>query len=87
MGENVQVLLLMSSALNVPIRESIADGVSGGLSNELHSRQQSIAEITEMIHVCMLFLHAILIPNCLMDCQFLFDEALLPPIIGGKPSS
>uniref|UniRef100_A0A6V7QY53 Solanesyl-diphosphate synthase 1, mitochondrial n=1 Tax=Ananas comosus var. bracteatus TaxID=296719 RepID=A0A6V7QY53_ANACO len=48
------VLLLMSSALNVPIRESIADGVSGGLSNELRSRQQSIAEITEMIHVASL---------------------------------
>ncbi|XP_020102945.1 solanesyl-diphosphate synthase 1, mitochondrial-like isoform X2 [Ananas comosus] len=48
------VLLLMASALNVPVRESIADGVSSGLSNELRSRQQAIAEITEMIHVASL---------------------------------
>ncbi|XP_008787644.1 solanesyl-diphosphate synthase 1, mitochondrial-like isoform X2 [Phoenix dactylifera] len=48
------VLLLMASALNMPIPQSAADGVFGGLPKELRTRQQCIAEITEMIHVASL---------------------------------
>lgn len=48
------VLLLMASALNVPLSQSAADGVFHSLPNELRSRQQCIAEITEMIHVASL---------------------------------
>ncbi|KAJ0975701.1 hypothetical protein J5N97_017666 [Dioscorea zingiberensis] len=48
------VLLLMASALNMPISQSAADGVFDSLSKDLRSRQQSIAEITEMIHVASL---------------------------------
>lgn len=48
------VLLLMASALNMPIPQSAADGVFDTLPKELRARQQSIAEITEMIHVASL---------------------------------
>ncbi|KAM0950697.1 putative all-trans-nonaprenyl-diphosphate synthase (geranyl-diphosphate specific) [Dioscorea sansibarensis] len=48
------VLLLMASALNMPIPQSAVDGVFDNLSRDLRSRQQSIAEITEMIHVASL---------------------------------
>ncbi|KAG1348181.1 solanesyl-diphosphate synthase 1, mitochondrial [Cocos nucifera] len=48
------VLLLMASALNMPLPHSVADGVFHSLPNELRSRQQCIAEITEMIHVASL---------------------------------
>ncbi|OAY63552.1 Solanesyl-diphosphate synthase 1, mitochondrial [Ananas comosus] len=48
------VLLLMASALNMPISQSAADGVFNTLSKELRTRQQCIAEITEMIHVASL---------------------------------
>ncbi|KAH7654328.1 geranyl diphosphate synthase protein [Dioscorea alata] len=48
------VLLLMASALNMPIPQSAADEVFDNLSRDLRSRQQSIAEITEMIHVASL---------------------------------
>lgn len=41
----------MASALNMPIPQSAADEVFDNLSRDLRSRQQSIAEITEMIHV------------------------------------
>ncbi|OVA08601.1 Polyprenyl synthetase [Macleaya cordata] len=47
------VLLLMASALNVSLPESVPDAVTD-LSNDLRTRQQSIAEITEMIHVASL---------------------------------
>ncbi|KAL3578616.1 hypothetical protein D5086_020120 [Populus alba] len=55
------VLLLMATALNVRILETTTSGVetttSGvgdALTSELRKRQQSIAEITEMIHVASL---------------------------------
>ncbi|KAK7346940.1 hypothetical protein VNO80_21464 [Phaseolus coccineus] len=49
------VLLLMSTALNLPINEASAHIVLGGdLTTDLRSRQQRIAEITEMIHVASL---------------------------------
>ncbi|ESW27868.1 hypothetical protein PHAVU_003G239100 [Phaseolus vulgaris] len=49
------VLLLMSTALNLPINEASAHIELGGdLTTDLRSRQQRIAEITEMIHVASL---------------------------------
>ncbi|XP_058071541.1 solanesyl-diphosphate synthase 1, mitochondrial isoform X2 [Magnolia sinica] len=48
------VLLLMASALNMPIPQSAADGVLQTISKEQRARQQCIAEITEMIHVASL---------------------------------
>ncbi|KAK9131502.1 hypothetical protein Sjap_011989 [Stephania japonica] len=48
------VLLLMASALNFPIPKSASDGGTGAPSSELRTRQQTIAEITEMIHVASL---------------------------------
>ncbi|KAF9625150.1 hypothetical protein IFM89_019364 [Coptis chinensis] len=45
------VLLLMASALNLPIPKSPPDGLHDSSPDELRTRQQSIAEITEMIHV------------------------------------
>ncbi|KAM7472939.1 hypothetical protein LguiA_011122 [Lonicera macranthoides] len=49
------VLLLMATALNVPVSGPNADGaVVDMLSSELRTRQQNIAEITEMIHVASL---------------------------------
>ncbi|XP_061976182.1 solanesyl diphosphate synthase 3, chloroplastic/mitochondrial-like isoform X2 [Populus nigra] len=55
------VLLLMATALNVRILETTtsgvettARGVGDALTTELRKRQQSIAEITEMIHVASL---------------------------------
>ncbi|KAL9326895.1 hypothetical protein ACSQ67_007540 [Phaseolus vulgaris] len=51
----LQVLLLMSTALNLPINEASAHIELGGdLTTDLRSRQQRIAEITEMIHVASL---------------------------------
>jgi len=42
----------MSTALNLPINEASAHIELGGdLTTDLRSRQQRIAEITEMIHV------------------------------------
>ncbi|KAI4312390.1 hypothetical protein MLD38_037200 [Melastoma candidum] len=46
------VLLLMASALNVP--EASHRSLGDTLSTELRTRQQSVAEITEMIHVASL---------------------------------
>ncbi|XP_077221108.1 solanesyl-diphosphate synthase 1, mitochondrial-like isoform X2 [Tasmannia lanceolata] len=46
------VLLLMASALNMPI--PAADSVIESVSKDLRTRQQCIAEITEMIHVASL---------------------------------
>lgn len=48
------VLLLMASALNMPISQSTAEGVFNTLSEGLRARQQSVAKITEMIHVASL---------------------------------
>ncbi|XP_061341678.1 solanesyl diphosphate synthase 3, chloroplastic/mitochondrial-like isoform X2 [Gastrolobium bilobum] len=49
------VLLLMSTALNLPIpKPPLPDDLGGTLSTDLRSRQQCIAEITEMIHVASL---------------------------------
>ncbi|KAB5538325.1 hypothetical protein DKX38_015858 [Salix brachista] len=48
------VLLLMATALNVRILETTTNGVGDALATELRKRQQSIAEITEMIHVASL---------------------------------
>jgi geranyl diphosphate synthase len=43
----------MASALKFPISESTEDGVFSMLASTLRTRQQNIAEITEMIHVSM----------------------------------
>nr|KJB69878.1 hypothetical protein B456_011G047900 [Gossypium raimondii] len=48
------VLLLMATALNVHIPEPVGGGVGDTVATELRTRQQSIAEITEMIHVASL---------------------------------
>ncbi|KAJ4758414.1 Geranyl diphosphate synthase [Rhynchospora pubera] len=48
------VLLLMASALNMPIPQSTAEEVFDTLSEGLRARQQAIAKITEMIHVASL---------------------------------
>ncbi|KAF5957908.1 hypothetical protein HYC85_005133 [Camellia sinensis] len=48
------VLLLMATALNVPIPGPASDEVVDAISTELRNRQQRIAEITEMIHVASL---------------------------------
>ncbi|KAH7568539.1 hypothetical protein JRO89_XS06G0012500 [Xanthoceras sorbifolium] len=48
------VLLLMATALNVHLPEPLSDGVGDALATELRTRQQCIAEITEMIHVASL---------------------------------
>ncbi|KAH7678850.1 geranyl diphosphate synthase protein [Dioscorea alata] len=48
------VLLHMASALNMPIPWSATDNLFGSLSGDLRTRQQRIAEITEMIHVASL---------------------------------
>jgi len=48
----LQVLLLMASALNISNPISAINGMSSSLSKELRARQQCIAEIAEMIHVC-----------------------------------
>ncbi|GJX08143.1 solanesyl diphosphate synthase 3, chloroplastic/mitochondrial isoform X1 [Tanacetum coccineum] len=45
------VILLMATALNVKIPKPASGGVVDMFSTELRTRQQSIAEITEMIHV------------------------------------
>ncbi|KAM7270871.1 hypothetical protein ACFE04_030085 [Oxalis oulophora] len=48
------VLLLMASALNVNVPESLPNTLGDNLTSELRTRQQCIAEITEMIHVASL---------------------------------
>ncbi|XVF87110.1 hypothetical protein PTKIN_Ptkin18bG0093500 [Pterospermum kingtungense] len=48
------VLLLMARALNVHRPEPPAEGVGDASTTDLHARQQSIAEITEMVHVASL---------------------------------
>ncbi|KAL5977151.1 putative protein serine/threonine kinase [Asimina triloba] len=48
------VLLLMASALNMPMTQSVVEGMLHTSSTELRARQQCIAEITEMIHVASL---------------------------------
>ena len=51
---SLQVLLLMATALNLPISAPVLDNGVHMLSTELRTRQQCIAEITEMIHVSSL---------------------------------
>lgn len=41
----------MATALNVPMTRQLPEAAVNTSSTELRSRQQSIAEITEMIHV------------------------------------
>ncbi|KAK2992941.1 hypothetical protein RJ640_009450 [Escallonia rubra] len=48
------VLLLMATALNLPSSGPASDGNINMFSTELRTRQQCIAEITEMIHVASL---------------------------------
>ncbi|XP_020206027.1 solanesyl diphosphate synthase 3, chloroplastic/mitochondrial [Cajanus cajan] len=49
------VLLLMSTALNLPIHEGPPPiDLGGALTSDVRTRQQRIAEITEMIHVASL---------------------------------
>ncbi|KAL0352824.1 UNVERIFIED_CONTAM: Solanesyl diphosphate synthase 3, chloroplastic/mitochondrial [Sesamum angustifolium] len=50
----VNVLLLMATALDVQMPRHPADAAIDTLSTELRTRQQCIAEITEMIHVASL---------------------------------
>lgn len=51
----MQVLLLMSTALNLPIpKPPPSNDLGGTFTADLRSRQQRIAEITEMIHVSSL---------------------------------
>lgn len=51
----LQILLLMATALNISVPGSAHHGVIDSLAAELRTRQQCIAEITEMIHVSFLF--------------------------------
>ncbi|TVU08551.1 hypothetical protein EJB05_41960 [Eragrostis curvula] len=48
------VLLLMASALKFPMSDTTEGGVLSILADKLRTRQQNIAEITEMIHVASL---------------------------------
>ncbi|KAG6404998.1 hypothetical protein SASPL_132577 [Salvia splendens] len=48
------VLLLMATALDLPIQRQTSETAVNALSTELRTRQQCIAEITEMIHVASL---------------------------------
>lgn len=48
------ILLLMATALNISVPGSAHHGVIDSLAAELRTRQQCIAEITEMIHVASL---------------------------------
>ena len=51
-----QVLLLMSTALNITVPEPPTE-LQEALSTELRARQQCIAEVTEMIHVSCIILN------------------------------
>ncbi|KAF5207408.1 Geranyl diphosphate synthase, partial [Thalictrum thalictroides] len=44
----------MASAFNIDLPKSVPDGVTDSSPSELRTRQQCIAEITEMIHVASL---------------------------------
>lgn len=48
------VLLLMATALNLPISTPASERAVNMLSTDIRAKQQSIAEITEMIHVASL---------------------------------
>lgn len=50
----LQVLLLMASALNVGMPSTLPINTQESLETQLRTRQQRIAEITEMIHVSSL---------------------------------
>lgn len=65
----MQVLLLMSTALNVSIPEppTLREPhmrLGDALPTELRARQQCIAEVTEMIHVSLYFCLSITIGFC-----------------------
>lgn len=62
----MQVLLLMASALDVPFPKPVVDGEFPTLPKEVRARQQSIAEITEMIHV-RFFFSSILFLSCFLS--------------------
>lgn len=65
----------MATALNVQISKPVSEGVADMFSTELRLRQQSIAEITEMIHVRFLLI--------LYDiCYLLLNTMFLLPITG-----
>lgn len=49
----------MASALEVPIPKTVVNSEVHNLPNEVRTRQQSIAEITEMIHVSFFFFFVI----------------------------
>ena len=49
--ESFQVLLLMATAIDAPILRPLPDTTVDTLPMELRTRQQCVAEITEMIHV------------------------------------
>ncbi|WOL03400.1 solanesyl-diphosphate synthase 1, mitochondrial-like isoform X1 [Canna indica] len=53
-GFRPTVLLLMASALNMPRPESVAAEIASSFQKDMRTRQQCIAEITEMIHVASL---------------------------------
>ncbi|KAJ6362289.1 hypothetical protein OIU77_030657 [Salix suchowensis] len=75
------VLLLMATALNVRILETAtASSVGDSLTTELRERQQSIAEITEMIHVASL-LH----DDVLDDADTRRGIGSLNLVMGNKP--
>ena len=66
----MQVLLLMGTALNMPISMS-STLVVDNLETELRRRHQCIAEITEMIHVSIYNYNYLLFP-ALFSCDMLY---------------
>lgn len=73
---NLQVLLLMSTALNVPMAKAPPPiELEGAMTTELRSRQQRIAEITDMIHVSPpekshLLNNALMIPLIILSSEY-----------------
>lgn len=52
----------MASALHVPLPEPTDGSLGDAVSSELRTRQQCIAEITEMIHVRYFFIFLLNVP-------------------------
>lgn len=65
----MQVLLLMATALDVHIPELSPPGFGDTLTIDLRTRQQRIAEITEMIHVMFMSPLLSILPLQLLGCQ------------------
>lgn len=65
----MQVVLLMATALNVHIPELPPPGIGDALLTDLRTRQQRIAEITEMIHVMFMSPLLSILPLQLLGCQ------------------